>query len=68
MRLYIKSHTEKAYLLFGSGFVERWVPKSAVSIKPNSFREGVYGPSYEMEIAKWFFRINNTKKANKDGC
>ena len=70
MRLYVKQETEKAYLLFGEGFVEKWVPKKAVTIKPYTNRLGMHGTSFEMDIEKWGIvynlKVNDLSDEAKD--
>ena len=53
MRLYIVDETEKAYKLSSVSFKERCIPKSAVTIKKDSERLGMYGTSVEMTIELW---------------
>jgi len=61
MRLYIKKETDKAYLLYALNFAERWVPKKAVKLTPNSEKLGIFGISYEMTIEKWALNLNNNR-------
>ena len=61
MRLYIKKETDKAYLLYGLNFAERWVPKKAVKIITNSDKLGIFGISHEMTIEKWALNLNNNQ-------
>lgn len=57
MRVYIKKETDLAFLLFSEGFKERWIPKKAVTITPNSEKTGMHGISYEMTIEKWALNL-----------
>jgi len=58
LRLYIIKETEKAYLLKGINFEERWISKKLVKIIDNTERTGIYGKSYEMEIERWVLLSN----------